>query len=73
MTQLITTKIQPKDLRLLRQIAAETGEKQYEVVNRLLENEKERLDANKYLTRRLYGGYRDYYHDGATDATKGQQ
>ena len=40
---LITTKITPESLRLLRLIAASTGEKQYEVMDRLLAGEAKRL------------------------------
>jgi len=40
---LITTKIAPESLRLLRLIAASTGEKQYEVMDRLLADEAKRL------------------------------
>jgi hypothetical protein len=40
---LITTKITPTVLRLLRLIAASTGEKQYEVMDRLLADEAKRL------------------------------
>jgi hypothetical protein len=40
---LITTKITPSALRLLRIIAASTGEKQYEVMDRLLADEAKRL------------------------------
>jgi hypothetical protein len=47
---LITTKITPSALRLLRLIAASTGEKQYEVMDRLLADEAKRL--------RLTGGRR---------------
>jgi hypothetical protein len=41
--QSITTKISPRVLRLLRMIAASTGEKQYEVLSRVLEAEAKRL------------------------------
>jgi len=47
---LVTTKIAPESLRLLRLIAAFTGEKQYEVMDRLLADEAKRL--------RLTGGRR---------------
>jgi hypothetical protein len=40
---LITTKITPTALRLLRLVAASTGEKQYEVMDRLLADEAKRL------------------------------
>jgi hypothetical protein len=40
---LITTKITQSALRLLRLVAASTGEKQYEVLNRLLADEAKRL------------------------------
>ena len=40
---LITTKVTPSTLRLLRLVAAHTGEKQYEVLLRLLEAEARRL------------------------------
>jgi len=42
--ELTTTKIPPSALRLLRMIAASTGEKQSEVLNRLLEAEARRLE-----------------------------
>jgi hypothetical protein len=41
--RLITAKITPAALRLLRLVAAETGEKQYEVLARLLVAEARRL------------------------------
>jgi len=44
---LITAKITPKALRLLRLIAALTGEKQYEVLERLLEKEAARLQKKE--------------------------
>jgi hypothetical protein len=40
---LITTKLTPEALRLIRLIAADTGEKQYEVVIRVLREEARRL------------------------------
>lgn len=43
---LVTIKITIKALRLLRIIAAMTGEKQYEVIDRLVESEMERLKDN---------------------------
>lgn len=39
----VTTKIPADALRLLRMIAAATGEKQYEVLNRLMASEAKRL------------------------------
>lgn len=39
----ITVKMMPEALRLLRLIAATTGEKQYEVLTRLLGDETKRL------------------------------
>ena len=42
-TCLITAKITPHALRLIRLVAAATGEKQYEVMARLLEAEARRL------------------------------
>lgn len=44
---LITTKIQPRALRLLRRIAAETGERQYEALARLIAEEARRLNLEK--------------------------
>ena len=41
--QLITTKITPTALQAARLIAAKTGEKQYEAVQRVLEDEARRL------------------------------
>jgi hypothetical protein len=41
--RLITTKLTPEALRLIRMIAAATGEKQYEVLDRLLRKEARRL------------------------------
>jgi hypothetical protein len=41
--ELITTKILPSSLRLLRLIAAVTGEKQYEVMERVLGSEAKDL------------------------------
>jgi hypothetical protein len=43
MEKLITTKITPEALRLIRIIAAMTSEKQYEVLERVLKAELERL------------------------------
>lgn len=43
MADLVTTKIARSALRLLRRIAAETGELQFQVVDRLLAQEAERL------------------------------
>jgi hypothetical protein len=43
MKELITTKISPEALRLLRLIAAMTGEKQYEALERILKTELERV------------------------------
>lgn len=43
MRELITAKISPEALRLLRIIAAMTGEKQYEALERILKAELERL------------------------------
>jgi len=43
MEKLITTKMTPEALRLIRIIAAMTGEKQYEVLERILKVELERL------------------------------
>jgi hypothetical protein len=43
MEKLITTKITSEALRLLRVIAALTGEKQYEALERILNAELERL------------------------------
>lgn len=45
--KLITTKITPKALRLLRLIAALTGERQYRALERLLEREYARLIESK--------------------------
>ena len=42
--KLITSKVTPDALRLLRMIAAATGDKQYEVLERLLTDEAKRLD-----------------------------
>lgn len=42
-----STKISHDALRDLRLVAALTGEKQYEVLERLLKQEKERLQASK--------------------------
>jgi hypothetical protein len=39
----ITSKITPDILRMVRLIAAKTGEKQYEVLRRLLDAEMKRL------------------------------
>jgi hypothetical protein len=43
MGKLITTKITPEALKLLRVIAALTGEKQFEALERILKTELERL------------------------------
>jgi hypothetical protein len=43
MEKLITTKITPEALRLLRVIAALTGEKQYEALERILRLELEEI------------------------------
>jgi hypothetical protein len=43
MKDLITTKITPEALRLLRVIAALTGEKQYEALERILRLELEEI------------------------------
>jgi hypothetical protein len=43
MKELITTKVSNEALRLLRIIAALTGEKQYEALERILKTELERL------------------------------
>jgi hypothetical protein len=40
---LVTSKITPDSLHMVRMVAAKTGEKQYEVVRRLLEAEMQRL------------------------------
>jgi hypothetical protein len=42
-TPAITMKIKPTSLRLVRLIAATTGEKQYEVLDRLIETEAKQL------------------------------
>lgn len=42
----ITIKATPKSLSLLRQIAALTGDKQYKILDRLLEHELKKI--NKY-------------------------
>ena len=42
-TRLVTAKMTPAALRLVRLIAAATGEKQYQVMARLLEAEARRL------------------------------
>lgn len=44
---LTTSKMTPSALRLLRLIAASTGEKQYQVLDRLLAAEAERLALAK--------------------------
>ena len=41
--RLITTKLTPVALRLIRLIAASTGEKQYEALERLLKEEAARI------------------------------
>lgn len=41
--RLITTKLTPTALRLIRLIAAATGEKQYAALERVLQNEANRL------------------------------
>lgn len=41
--QFVTTKVTPDSLRMLRLIAADTGERQYQVLRRLLEAEQKRL------------------------------
>ncbi len=41
--RLVTTKLTPDALRMIRLIAAATGEKQYEVLRRLLNEEMRRL------------------------------
>jgi hypothetical protein len=46
MSKVITTKIPPDALRFLRLVAAATGEKQYEVLRRLLKAELTRLGIN---------------------------
>jgi hypothetical protein len=43
----VTIKTSPEALRLLRLVAALTGEKQYEVLERLLEKETSRLEKRK--------------------------
>ena len=43
MQRLVTTKVTPLALTLIRLIAAATGEKQFEVLERLLEKEAKRL------------------------------
>lgn len=40
---LVTSKITPESLQMVRMVAAKTGEKQYEVVRRLLEAEMQKL------------------------------
>jgi len=40
---LVTSKITPDSLQMARMVAAKTGEKQYEVLRRLLEAEMQRL------------------------------
>ncbi len=45
MKELITSKISPEALRLLRIIAAMTGEKMYEALERILKAELERLQS----------------------------
>lgn len=42
-----TTKIHPDSVRLLRQIAQRTGEKQYAVLARLLAQEWQRLERQR--------------------------
>lgn len=46
MAQLTTVKMSPVALRLLRLVAAITGEKQYEVLDRVLGDEFERVRDN---------------------------
>jgi len=46
----ITARIKPASLRLLRLIAAATGEKIYEVVARLMSAEAKRLGLSKHRT-----------------------
>ena len=46
-TKFNSTKISDDALKGLRLIAALTGEKQYEVIDRLIKQEKERLQASK--------------------------
>jgi hypothetical protein len=46
MEKLITTKITPEALKWLRMIAALTGEKQYEALERILKAEWERIINN---------------------------
>lgn len=41
--KLVTSKITPESLKMVRMIAAKTGEKQYEVVRRLIEAEMQKL------------------------------
>lgn len=45
MTSQITIKTTPKARRLLRMVAAQTGEKQYQVLERLLSDEWSSLEA----------------------------
>jgi hypothetical protein len=45
-TDFITAKMTRKSLRLLRQVAAKTDEKQYEVLERLLTKELSRVDRS---------------------------
>jgi ribosomal protein L5 len=47
MKPLVTTKLTPEALRLVRVIAALTGEKQYEVLERILKVELERVRQNE--------------------------
>ncbi len=47
MALLVTCKVSAEALRLLRIIAAMTGEKQYEALERLLRIERERLQAQE--------------------------
>ena len=48
MPALVTTKTSPEALRLLRIVAAMTGETQYEVLERLLTAERKRLEKREH-------------------------
>ena len=49
MVKLITTKLTPKALRLLRILAATTGEMQFELMERVLVAEADRIGLPKKL------------------------